>query len=86
MAKRSQFFELTDRQLHNVGGSTSFSNRHQSYDHRSPSRKQNIPNGIGNGVTERGDIALRFVLNSAKCSRYCPGSSAGTENDERVHL
>jgi mono/diheme cytochrome c family protein len=44
----------------------SFSDHHHRHEDRSPGRKQNVPDGIGDGIAKSGNIAPGLILDGAQ--------------------
>src|SRR5262245_29493057 len=59
---------------------------HENDDDGTPRREQDVPDGVGNGVAEDGELAPGLVLDRAKSRGDGPGARAGAEQDDRVHL
>src|SRR5262249_31957920 len=58
----------------------------QENDDRSPRRQENVPDGIGDRVTEHGKFALRLVLDRPQRRGDRPRSGRCPEKDDRIHL
>src|SRR5207248_3253378 len=60
--------------------------RHHGDQDWSPCREHDITNGVGHGIAESGEVALRLFLDRAKRGGDRPRARTSTQDDDRVHL
>src|SRR5947207_15695935 len=60
--------------------------RHHGDQDWSPCREHDIANGVGHGIAESGEVALRLFLDRAKRGSDRSGAGTGTPDDNGIHL